>query len=115
MNEASRTISYRERDYIGAAFIGWFRWCGTNATFPLGRLHLTPRAVTVSIGIGAWAWESVTLGREEVRKVTVERRMWCRYVRLAHGKRGVPEYVLFRGIGFEDLLAELRAMGYPVE
>jgi hypothetical protein len=107
-------VEYWEREFTGAAFLGWFRWFGTNATFPFGSLHVSTRAVTVRVGLLAWEWQSVTLSREEVRQITVERRLWMEYVRFVHGKRGTPEYVMFRGGSVEKLLAELRAMGYPV-
>jgi hypothetical protein len=75
---------------------------------------MSPHALTVSVGLGGWNWESVTLRREEVRQVIVVRRLWWKYVRFVHAKRGVEEYVLFSTSPIERLLSELRAMGYPV-
>jgi hypothetical protein len=114
MDQHARTSSYWERDYTGAAFLGWFRWFGTSATFPFGSLHVSQHAVTVRIGLGSWTWHSATLRREEVKQVVLERRLWTRFARFVHGKRGCPEFVLFATLPLEPLLQELRAMGYPV-
>ncbi len=114
MEEHARKFTHSERHYTGAAFLGWFSWFGTNATFPFGQLQVSPRELTIRIGMGKWTWESATLLREEVRQVVVKRRLWVKFVRFVHGKRGCPEYVMFWCSSLEPLLLELRAMGYPM-
>ena len=112
MNARSQRTAYWEFELVGGLRYGWSYWFSMNATWPLATICASPKQIVFHVR-GSWGPDPV-LNPARVKRISPFRGFLSRGVRFEHDQRNTPSYLVFWTRQGTRLLAELRAMGYPV-